>query len=488
MKTVPWPRSLAVKLGAVFLVLLLALGAISLWLMARTANLYFLELQQSLNRTVAAHIAEAARYFKGEQVDEEGLRGLFMKVMAVNPTLEVYVVDPAGRILAYDAPPDKIVRSSLSLEPVRRFLEEPPGTLILGDDPRDRERRKVFSAAPVQVNGQLKGYVYAILASEEYDSAASLLQRSYILRGSAWVAVICVLLAALLGLLALGVLTRPLRRLQRAVNEFRQGNLAARVRPTARDEIGALALDFDAMAERIVQQVDRIRQTDHQRREMVANISHDLRTPLTSLQGYLETCLIKAEELPPEERRRYLEGALRSTKRLGRLVEDLFQLARLDAGDIQPQVERFRLSELAQDVLQKFQFQAQRKGITLTARIPQGLPDVTADIGLIERVLDNLVDNAIRYTPAGGKVVVALRECSGAVEVRVADTGPGIPEKDLPHVFERFYRVEKSRSLDAGGAGLGLAITKRILELHHSSIAVRSRPQVGTVFYFQLAA
>ena len=482
------PRGLAVKLGAVFLLLLLALGAVLLWLLGRTANLYFLEVQQRLNREVAGHIAEAGRFFRGDTVDEEGVRGLFMKIMAVNPTLEVYVLDREGAILAYDAPDEKIVRRRVDLAPVQRFLADGGDGLILGDDPRDLRRRKVFSAAPVRVDGAHQAYVYAILASEEYDSAAWLIRRSYIVRGSAWMAAVCVVLAALLGLAALGVLTRPLRRLQRAVNAFRHGDLGARAGPVSGDEIGALARDFDAMADRIVEQMSRIQETDRQRRELVANISHDLRTPLAALQGYLETVQIKAEELPAAERRQYLDGALRSAQRMNRLVQDLFQLARLDAGEIRLQLESFSLAELAHDVLTEFQFQARRKGVALHARIPEGLPAVNADIALIQRVLGNLVDNAIRYTPSGGQVVLALRERASAVEVRVIDTGPGIPAADLPHVFERFYRVEKSRSLDAGGSGLGLAIAKRILDLHRSPIAVRSQPRVGTVFYFQLAA
>jgi signal transduction histidine kinase len=221
------------------------------------------------------------------------------------------------------------------------------------------------------------------------------------------------------------------------------------------------------------------------RRELVANISHDLRTPLASLQGYLETLHLKAVQLTAEERRTYLEIALKQTEQLSGLVSRLFDLAKLDSGQVILAQEPFALGDLVQDIVQEFDLTASNKGITLKASIRPDLPLVLADIGLMERVLRNLIENALRYTDAGGTVTVTTgREENGAM-IEVADTGVGIPAEELPRIFDRFYRVEKSRGLAAGSAGLGLAIAKRILDLHGSVISVTSEPG-KTVFRFTL--
>ena len=480
-------RSLGFKLGLALLALLLLLGAAHIALTARTARLYFLEVQQRLNRDTARHIAEATELFQDGEVNQQGLKDLFMKVMAVNPTLEVYLLDEDGGILGYDAPAERIVRQRVAVEPLRRLLDAEGGALVLGDDPRDAGRQKVFSAWPLESGGR-RGWVYAILASEEYESIGLMAQSSQILHQSVWTGLMAVAIAGACGLLAFALLTRPLRRLRRTVERFHQVDSETRASVGGRDEIGALAEEFNRMADRIVLQMRRIRRSDRQRREMVASISHDLRTPLASLQGYLETCLMKADDHDPERLRGYLLSAMRNGERLKRLVDDLFQLARLDAGEVKVVFEPFSLGELAQDALQKFALTAEQKGVTLRADIPADLPPVGGDIGLIERALDNLVENAIRYTPAEGVVKVALVRRADGVEVRVIDTGAGIPAVELPRVFDRFYRVEKSRGDDGGGAGLGLAITRRIVELHRSTIEARSQVGRGTLFRFRLAA
>jgi signal transduction histidine kinase len=222
------------------------------------------------------------------------------------------------------------------------------------------------------------------------------------------------------------------------------------------------------------------------RRELVANVSHDLRTPLATLQGYIETMLLKEDDLGPEARRRYLEIAIKHCERLSKLVSELLELAKLDSYDIRAKREPFNLSELVQDVVQKFQLMAKEKQITLSITGEKNLPFVNADIGLIERVLENLIENALHNTPAGGSVQLLLAPQQENVAVRISDTGHGIPTKDLSHIFNRFYQQEKNRDSDLEHSGLGLAITKKILELHDRSIDVASALGSGTTFSFQL--
>ncbi|HSG05543.1 MAG TPA: ATP-binding protein, partial [Nitrospiria bacterium] len=249
------------------------------------------------------------------------------------------------------------------------------------------------------------------------------------------------------------------------------------------DEIDQLKDTFDQMSDRINLQMKQLQETDSLRRELVANVSHDLRTPLASLHGYLETLILKEELLTGDERKKYLEIALRHSERLGKLVSELFELAKLDSRETRPKVEAFSQGELAQDVAQKFQLAAEKKHIRIQTRIEMGLPFVSADIGLIERVLENLIENAVRYTPERGTITILVANRNGWVVTTVSDTGSGIPEKEIPFVFDRFYRGQNSQS---EGTGLGLAIAKRILELHESTINVASTPGQGTEFSFEL--
>lgn len=222
------------------------------------------------------------------------------------------------------------------------------------------------------------------------------------------------------------------------------------------------------------------------RRDLIANVSHDLRTPLVSMRGYLEVLAGKGDTLAPAQRRHYLEIAVRQSERLSSLVDELFELAKLDFKGVTLRREPFQLAELASDVLQKFQLAADAKEVALALDARPGLPCVDADLGLMERVLENLVANALRHTPPGGRVEVRLRRAGDRLQTEVADTGRGIAAADLPYIFERFYRGGPDRHRAADGAGLGLAITQRILELHGSAAEVASEPGRGTCFAFGL--
>lgn len=197
--------------------------------------------------------------------------------------------------------------------------------------------------------------------------------------------------------------------------------------------------------------------------------------------------MLKNGALSKKERDEYLRIALRQSERLGKLVQELFELTKLDAHEVVPNMERFKLAELVQDNVQRFQLRATEKGIRLRAEFDPDLPPVLADVGLMERALENLIDNALRFTPPGGSVSLELREDPHYLEVRVIDTGCGIDAEDLPNIFDRYYRSRSGSSTVSEGAGLGLAITRRILELHDSVLEISSAPGVGTTVSFFLA-
>lgn len=222
----------------------------------------------------------------------------------------------------------------------------------------------------------------------------------------------------------------------------------------------------------------------HLRRDLVANVSHDLRTPLAALRGYLELLASGGERLPAAQREQYLSVALRQSEHLATLIDELFELAKLDFKGVDLQREPFCLADLASDVMHKFQLDAQARQVTLVVEAAPGLPWVDADLSLIERVMDNLVGNALRHTPPGGCVSLRATATDGRVRAEVCDTGCGIAPADLPHVFDRYYRGRAGPR--AGGAGLGLAITKRILDLHGAAVQVVSRAGEGACFGFSL--
>jgi signal transduction histidine kinase len=484
-------KTLYGKLVAVLLGLFFVIGVSYILLTLFTTRIHLQEVNQELNLTLAQNLVSEKILMKEGQVNEEAMKEVMHMLMAVNPTIEIYLLDPQGKILTYSATPGKVKRKRISLDPVKTFLGATHALPILGDDPRDLNRRKIFSVAPISGEKGVEGYVYIVLGGEEYDTVVQMLQGSYILKLSAWTAVGGLVFIFLAGLVFFHLLTRRLKRLTATMEDFTQSDFSQpldfsfRFNSTSGDEIDRLGATFNRMADRILQQLTKLKQTDRLRRELVANVSHDLRTPLASLQGYLETLLLKEGKLSPEEQRNYLEIATRHSERLGKLVSELFELAKLDSQETQPHLEAFSLGELVQDVALKFKLPSQNKRIRLETDFREDLPFVWADIGLIERVLVNLIENAIRYTPEGGMIALSLKPSNDKIKVEVKDTGCGIPPKEIPYIFDRFYSVEKDRS-EAGSAGLGLAIAKRILELHGSSIEVQSHLNAGTTFTFSL--
>ena len=251
------------------------------------------------------------------------------------------------------------------------------------------------------------------------------------------------------------------------------------------DEIGRLSRTFRDAFERLKLETERVQTTDARRREMVASVSHDLRTPLTALIGQLETIRLKGEALSDPARREMLERALQNAQHLRRLTEALAELARLDNPDFKAQPEPIAIGELADDVVQRFAASAQGAGVTLSVDYPDGLPLTRVDAALVERAPSNLLDNALRVTPAGGRVTVKVRPEKAGVRVEVVDTGPGVLPEDQPKVFDRFFQTSRARD-QRGASGLGLAIVKRVAELHGGQAGLRSEPGRGSTFFIEL--
>lgn len=481
------------KLTAILFIVLCLVGALVFALVMYATDMYQQEVSQRLNKDLAEHILSENLMLKDGQVDQQALKQIIHMLMVINPSIEVYLLDTQGKILAYSAPQGKVKRQYVNIETVKQFLATPKRLPFFGDDPRDFGRKKIFSAAPISSGKGIEGYVYVILAGEAVDSAAAMIKESYILRYSSAGLVASLVVAMLFGLIMFSFTTRRITQLSNAMTAFLSSNdnkQASRypATDTIRDEVDQLGANFNSMADRIQQQVEELKQNDAKRRELIANVSHDLRTPLTSLHGYIETLLMKENNLTEAERRDYLKTAANHSEQLNRLIGELFELAKLDSVETLLNIEPFSLAELAQDVAHSFNLSAEKNNITIKTKFGSNVPFAYGDIALIQRVLENLIENAMRYTPQGGEIAISLSAKNENIVMSISDTGCGIKKEDVPHIFDRFYRATKSREDGDFHSGLGLAIVKRILSLHGSDISADSELNKGTTFTFKLSA
>lgn len=477
-------KSLYARLAFTLALLLVAVGTVVALFTLHASSLFVQELDQRFNRDLARQLLVQRDLVGAEQLDQASVKALFSHYMQVNPAIEIYLLDTQGRITAYEAPQMRIKRARVDLDPIRRFLND-DSLPILGDDPRHLNGRKAFSAAAFPFDGPTRQYLYVVLGGEAFDSVRNVVQDSYLVRFSMTAITGVVLFGVLAGALTFHLLTRRLRRLASGMDAFRASDFRQSAGYTdsgSGDEIDRLGTTFNQMALRIGEQVQALEEKDALRRNLVANVSHDLRTPLTALQGYIERLQLKGDALSGEQRRSYLDVARRQSERLARLISELFELSKLDAAEIQPAAEPVALGELLADVAQKFALRAEARRIRMDIAIDPSLPLVHADVAMMDRVLENLVENACRHTPEEGWIALAAVAGTEGVTVTITNSGEPIPAAARPHLFERFYQSPEKH---AGGAGLGLAIVKRILDLHRVDIEVQSDAG-GTAFRFTL--
>ena len=484
------PRTLFAKLLLLFLGFGALMAGTLIFMMRVSHERYHLEFDQIVNRNLAQQYVDDKLLVSDPPLTAGKVTDALQRFAKINPNVDVYVLDAQGNIRAGSVPAARIVRTRVGLEPISRFLSGRAAFPLLGDDPTDVRHRDAFSVARLSIPDDTAAYLYVVLNRRD-DGPTAGLKETYAIGEDGGVILAATLLAIGGSILFLRILTRRLGVLQQDIEGFRDGRVVALPTRASKDaqgpddEIERLRRLFVQLAERIREQMQELHKTDDLRRELLANVSHDLRTPLTTLQTHLETMSMK-DDLSADERRTYLAVALQQCRRLVRLVDQLLELAKLDARQVTFSPEPFQLAELAQDVVLKFA-RSPRRGVTLTFEPPpQNVPLVVGDIALIERVFDNLLENAVRHARAGGRVTVSLTPGSQAVRVAVHDTGSGIPDGERDRVFDRFYRGDKSRPSESGYAGLGLSIARAILELHGGFIDFVSAAAEGTTFFFVL--
>lgn len=478
-------NSLFWRTSFVFLLLLLLIGLAYVFITAYSAQRYYAETTQRLNAHVAEHMLLEVQPFVEGEVNEEALHHIMHSMMAVNPMLEVYLLDNEGKILSYVVLDKKVKLQYVELEPIQAFVKTQGKQFILGDDPRNPGKKTVFSATPVIENGKQLGFVYMVLVSEQYETISDTLWNSYLLNLSSRFFLLSLLAAFVLGLIIIWLLTRNLRKIIEIVRQFEKGNLQARIPIKSSGELANLSQTFNHMADTILGNIEELKKVDKLRRELIANVSHDLRTPLAVIHGYVETMMMKQGSLTAEEEQKYFQIILNSSENLKKLVSDLFELTKLEARQVELSKQPFAISELLWDAHKKFEILAGEKNLRINTQIDAKEAVVYADLRLMERVIQNLVDNAIKYSPEDSEINLQLSQEGKEVLVSISNTGEGIKEEDIPQVFNRYYKTEKHINTNKS-TGLGLAIVKNILEMHHSLIQVKSKLNQYTTFYFRL--
>lgn len=444
---------------------------------------------QTFNRDLAQNLINERQLISGGYLNKPVIKKVFTEYMNINPNIEIYLLDEKGKIISFSAPTESVKLEKVSLNPIRSFLANEEYEPVVGDDPRNPGRQKAFSAAPINTVEGMYGYLYVVLRGNDYEAVERALEQRYLIRLGLQVLLMSLLVGLIAGLLVLWRVTRPVSRLTQSINQQRrQSDLSStELISEPGNELRYLEQSYEELTQRIQYQFERLEQTDVQRRDLVANISHDLRTPLASVVGYLEVLKEKSGKISTHQQIAYLDVAFKNARRLSQLIDDLFELARLEAGGLKLKPEPFSVTDLARTIVaQQLPNAAQRK-MVLAVEIPEGLPLVIGDLNLIQRVLENLVSNAIQHNEPGTNIALCLERTQEGVKVSVFDDGDAIDEALFVSLFDRFLHGV-SRDETKPGIGLGLSIAKQILLLHDSEINIAHLKGKGKAFCFELKA
>lgn len=484
------PR-LVIKLWLGISLLIIGMAVSYILVTNHFSNKYHLATQQKINAPLAQHLidekfAQAPPFLEDGSVNKEIFGDLMHDMMAVNRSIEVYLLGADGEILhsvVLSQKPDDPIKY-VDTKPIEDFIASGYQGFCLGDDPRSPEERKIFSVAPFSYNTH-EGYIYIILSGEAYQVASTNIFNKYITSFGAGAIILTTIFTLLIGFALIWFITRNLRTITHVVRKFKDGDMDARIENPEKTDIALFANTFNEMADSIKMNLDDIKSIDELRRNLIANVSHDLRTPLSILKGYADTLLEKSEEISADDQQKYLKVISSNSDKLTQLVEQLFEYSKLEAKQIEPLIEQFSITDLCLDIVSKYEMVAKTKEISLKLNVSQNENIlVKADLSLIERAIQNLLDNAFKFTPEGGSILIELERVNKACMININDTGIGIEPEMQATIFERFK--QSSHSFTKGGAGLGLAIVKKILELHDSTISVFSKPDYGSSFKFSL--
>jgi signal transduction histidine kinase len=442
---------------------------------------------QLLNKDVAAHIAKFTSPFENGTVNKKKADSVFYNAMVLSPSSEVYFLDTAGKVVAYHASEKEIKLWKVPLANINRYISAKGNQYVKAPDPRDPAHSKVFSAAEVFGNNKKLGYIYVILGSQTSENVLSMLLSTHIsnLAIKAFAAII--ILSILISLFYLSRIRRSFTRLTTVLQRFESGDYAARFPVNDRDDLTPVTSAFNKMADLLSRTINSLTRSERERKDMVAIISHDLRTPLAIARGYSETLLIKKhkEETGNEQQQEYLQLIVQKIHQVETMVKQLFELSKIEAAEFEPRKEPFIPAEIVQEIIHTYSLNAAEKNINLRCTQCQHHLWVNADVGMMERVVQNLIDNALKNTPSGGSIQISLEPDEQKLTFSIANTGSPLPDDLLQWINSP---ADDSSLINKRPAklGLGLLIVQKILFLHNSSLEAYTHEGSRNIFIFSL--
>jgi two-component system sensor histidine kinase BaeS len=484
-----WYRSLYWRIALGIIALLIALlvvqGAVFLWLVSKTPDTLPPRALQQSARALALELEAALA--QDPAVDRD--RFVRDRVSALSRPIVLVWRDGAVSYGGIERPPDWLVQAArvrldraAELERRAEAAERGADTMMPGAGAGARAVRtqRALGVAPVRVDGVIVG-VLAVLPGPSLRMV--LRELGPVLTAVA--AGLTLLGTAIAALLIFGPAHRRLRGLEAAARALGSGQAGTGAPESGGDEIASVARSFNAMASEIVRRAEALQAADRARRQLLADVSHELMTPLTAMRGYLETLRLPNLPLDAPTRERYIGIVLEETLRLERIIGDLLDLSRLEAGGPAFSTGSVRVADLFERVRARHERPFAAARIAFQVRVAPGAEQVQGDADRLEQALQNLAANALRHTPPGGRITLAAEPApDGRIVIAIADTGEGIPVEHLPYVFDRFYKADTARA--GGSSGLGLSIVRAIVERHGGTVQVRSTPHVETVFEMAL--
>lgn len=447
-------KKLSVKLGVLFFLIIFGLITFMFFFLhSGIAESRIEEELQNLQSRGNSHRAILEKQFDEEMIDH-------VVLMESESNTDVVITNESREILDSSSPFDTF----------KKYIEIPlpsiPSDGQILEDKWDQEQF-IATVSPIQMNNEPIGYIYMFQETSSVRSLIQQLNEHFIISG--WLSVIFTFVIIIF--LSKGI-TKPLIKMKEATSQISKGNFSVSIPVTSNDELGDLAKTIELLA------MD-LNYLKKERNQFLASISHELRTPLTYIKGYAD--IVKKRNLSKEEREKYLTIIVEETNRLANLIKELFDLAKLDQNSFIIEKETINLNQFFAKMEQKFTPIFHEKEMEFTMNYERNLY-LIADSLRLEQIIFNLLDNSMKYSPSGGKVSLAVWEYKSEIHISIKDNGKGIPEKDIPYIFNRFYRVDKSRTRTLGGTGLGLAIVKELVNAHGAEILVKSKENVGTEF------
>ena len=483
----PRIRSLFVRISLNLLLILLALGGAQLAFFSVSWGKFMEESEQIINASLAEELSVKLRPALTGTIDYAALTSQLSDFQSLNSHFDVFILDASGTIMSFVGERSQMQATTIDLSPIRQYLE--PTTErrfpLYGENPRNLKRPTVFSVAEIPL-GAGSGYLYVTLFGNSQSFIFKAIQERALPFFIGSTLAVTLALAAIVGVLSFFVLTRRFKNMAVVVQRFERGDYSVRVRDPKGDEVAALSATFDTMADTIVANMDALREKDELRRELVQNISHDLRTPLTAVLGYLETIEVKSAQLSETERNELLHVVVENVEHLKEMIDELFELSKLDAKERIPEFRSFELDAMLQAIALKFQPLAESRSLSLSADPSEHPLTCWGDVSMLSRAISNLVENALRYCKPGGSVHISAVRGGSHTTIHIRDTGIGIPQEDLQKIFDRFFRSDEGKMVHRKGSGLGLAIVQKIVELHDATVTVESIVNQGSTFSFAI--